>query len=170
MKPENSATLKVIAFGFFLLFLVFIGLATPFFLRQRDILKNWVEVQGTVQNSEVVSVPQKHGTDYDARVLVQYRLGGAINTALISSGYPSRFRSHAQEWVDRFPAGTKVMIAYNPVNPAEVRLNPGYNRYFFAVPLLVAEFGLGFAAIALMFYVIARIGSRDRVAATIQKR
>ena len=169
MKPDTSAMLKVIAFGFFILFLVFLGLATPFYLRQRDILKNWVEVQATVQNSQVAAVPQKHGTNYNARILVQFRLGDAINTALISSGYPSRFRSHAQQWVDRFPDGAHVMIAYNPLNPTEIRLDPGYNRYFFAVPVLVTEVGLGFAGIAAVFYLIARVADRRNRAAAVQK-
>jgi hypothetical protein len=156
MKPETGATLKFVAFGFFLLFLIFLGLATPFYLRQRDVLKNWVVRDAHVQDSDVVSVPEKRGTGYDAHVVVEFRIGNEIHNVMINSGYPSRFRSHAQQWVARYPAGSTVLIAYNPLYPSQVRLDPGYNRYFFAIPLLVTEVGLGFALAAALFYLVAR--------------
>jgi len=160
MKPDTSAMLKVIAFGFFLLFLIFIGLATPFYVRQRTILKNWIQTEARIQSSQVVSIPEKHGTSYDARMVIQFRLGGDVQTVLIASSYPSRFRSHAQQWVERYPAGSTVTVAYNPLDPTQVRLDPGYNRYFFAAPLLITEVGLGFALIAAVFYFIARSADR----------
>lgn len=162
MKPETSASLKLIAFGFFLLFLIFIGLSVPFFLRQRDVLKNWVVTDATVQDSEVVSIPGKRGTEYDAHIVVVYRIGDSIRTTMVTSGYRSSRRGHAQAWVERYPAGSRVRIAYNPTEQTQVRLDPGYNSYFFAVPLLVAEVGLGFAGVGLIFLVIARRGKSSR--------
>jgi hypothetical protein len=160
MKPETSATLKVIAFGFFLLFLIFLGLATPFYFRQHDVLKNWVFTRGRILDSGVVSAAEAHGTTYDAHIVVEYRIGDSIHTVMVNSGYRSRRQGHAQAWVDRFPAGSRVSIAYNPLDPGKIRLDPGYNRYFFAVPLLIAEVGLGFGIVAGIFYFIARRGSR----------
>jgi Protein of unknown function (DUF3592) len=160
MKPETSASLKVIAFGFFLIFLIFLGISAPFFLRQRDVLKNWVVTDARVRDSDVVSFPGKRGATYDAHIVVVYRLGDAIRTVMVNSGYRSSHRSHAQEWVDHYPAGSSVMIAYNPLDPNQVRLDPGYNRFFFAVPLFVVEVGLGFAIAAFIFYAIARRADR----------
>ena len=158
MKPENSTTLKVIAFGLFILFLVFVGLAAPFYLKQRTVLKTWTVTPATVQSSSIVPVPGRHGTDYMARFLLQYRIGDQIHTSLVPSGYGDNNREHAQEWLNRFPVGSKVSIAYNPQNPTMVRLNPGYNRYFFAVPLFIAEVGCLFGGAALILLLVARIG------------
>ncbi len=158
MKPETSATLKLIAFGLFLICLIFIGLSVPFYLRQRDVLNNWVSTEGQVLYSNVVTIPLKHGTNYDAHITVEYRLGTTVVTKMINSGYPSRFRSHAEAWVSRYPAGTRVTIAYNPLNPTDIRLDPGYNRYFFAAPLLITEIGGGFGIVALILFLISRRG------------
>ncbi len=160
MKPETSASLKLVAFGFFLLFLIFVGLSVPFYLRQRDVIKNWIFTNGQVQSSEVVSIPGKRGTTYDAHIVVQYRIGDTVITKMVDSGYRSSLRSHAQAWVERYPAGSRVMIAYNPMQLTDVRLDPGYNRYFFAVPIVVSEVGLGFAAVAVILFVIARRAER----------
>ncbi len=161
MKPETSASLKLVAFGFSLLFLIFIGLSVPFYLRQRDVIKNWVFTDAQVQSSDVVSIPAKRGTNYDARIVVMYRIGNSVITTMVNSGYRSSRRSHAQDWVEHYSAGSRVRIAYNPLQPSDVRLDPGYNRYFFAVPLLVSEVGLGFAAVALVLFVVARRAERQ---------
>lgn len=160
MKPETSASLKVIAFGFFLLFLIFIGLSAPFYLRQRDVLKNWIVVDAQVRDSEVVTIQEKRGTSYDAHIVVVYRIGDSIRTSMVNSGYRSSRRSHAQEWVDRYPARSSITVAYNPLDPTQVRLDPGYNRYFFAVPLFIVEVGFGFAVAAFILYAIARRADR----------
>jgi hypothetical protein len=160
MKPENSASLKVIAFGFFLLFLIFLGLSVPFYLRQREVLKNWIVTDARVSDSDVVSLPEKRGSAYDAHIVVVYRIGDSVLTSMVNSGYRSRRRSHAQAWVDRYPAGSQVRIAYNPLDTSQIRLDPGYNRYFFAVPLLIAEVGAGFALVAFIFFAIARYADR----------
>lgn len=159
MKPETTAALKVIAMGCVIVFLVFVGLSVPFFLRQREVLRSWPRTEGTVLASDVVAVTGKHST-YTARFLVQYRLGDAVFSTTVNPGYGDRFRSRAQSWIDRFPEGSTVSLAYNPLNPAQVRLNPGYNRYFFAAPLFITEIGLAFAAIALVLYAIAYRSAR----------
>ncbi len=166
MKPDTSASLKLIAFGLFLIFLIFLGLSVPFYLRQRDVLKNWIVTDGTVRDSEVVSVPAKRGTNYDAHIVVVYRIGDSIRTSLITTGYASSRRSHAQSWVDRYPAGSHVTIAYNPLDYGQVRLDPGYNRYFFAAPLMVTQVGAGFGFVGLIFFLIARNADRRNQAET----
>jgi Protein of unknown function (DUF3592) len=158
MKPENSATLQVISVGCFLVFLVFLGLATPFYLKQRTVLKTWPTTDATVEDSSIAPVAGRRGTNYMARFLLQYRVGDQIRTGLVASGYADRSRAHAQQWLDKFPVGSKITIAYNPLDPAMVRMNPGYNRYFFAVPLFITEVGLIFAAVALVLLFIARAG------------
>jgi hypothetical protein len=91
---------------------------------------------------------------------LQYRIGNKIISTTVNSGFGDRFRSRAQSWIDRFPVGTTVLIAYNPVNVTDVRLVPGYNRYFFAAPLFITEIGLAFAAVAILLYLIARRSER----------
>lgn len=159
MKPETSAALKVIAFGCGIIFLVFLGLSAPFYMRQRQVLKNWPRTEAKVLVADVVAVPGKRST-YIARFFVEYRLGDAVLSATATSGYGDRFRSRAQSWADRFPVGGTVPIAYDPLNPTNIRLDPGYNRFFFGAPLLITEFGLGFGAVAILLYGIARRSER----------
>jgi ribosomal protein L21E len=158
MKPETSATLKVLALGCFIIFLVFLGLAAPFYLRQRTVLKTWPIVRATVESANITPVNVRHGTNYMARFLVQYRVGDQVRTATVPSGYADRNRSHAQQWLDNFPVGSTVTVAYNPEDPALVRINPGFNRYFFAVPLFITKIGLIFAAAAIVLMIVARWG------------
>lgn len=169
MSPENRATVKVVAVGFFLVFLVFLGVAAPFYLKQRTVLKQWSITEATVKDSSIAPVAGRRGTNYMARFLLQYRIGDQVRTSLVSSGYADRNPAHAQQWLDKFPVGNKISIAYNPLDPAMVRLNPGYNRYFFAVPLFITAVGLIFAAIALVLFVIARSGAAQLRHATSQQ-
>ncbi len=159
MKPETVATLKVIAMGCVIIFLVFLGLSVPFFLRQRTILKTWPRAEGTIEAAQVVTVPGKTST-YAARFLIRYHIGNSVVSTTVDSGYGDRFRRQAEAWVERFPVGTTVPIAYDPLNPTLVRLAPGYNRYFFGAPFFITEVGLVFAGVALVLYAFARWSER----------
>lgn len=156
MKPETSATMKVIAVGCFIIFLVFLGISAPFYLRQRTILKTWPTTQATVESSDISSVQGKRGTQYVARFLLMYRIGDTRITTLVKSGVADSNRTRAEQWITRFPVGSTITIAYNPDQPDLVRIDPGYNRYFFAVPLFMTKIGLLFAAVAAVLFVIAR--------------
>ncbi|HYG97866.1 MAG TPA: DUF3592 domain-containing protein [Terriglobales bacterium] len=156
MKPETSATLKVIAVGCFIIFLVFLGLSAPFYLRQRSILKNWPTTQAKVESADITTVQSNRGRQHVARFLVMYKVGDRVITTLVKSDHADRNRGRAEEWLRRFSPGSTVTIAYNPEQPDLVRLDPGYNRYFFAVPLFITKVGLLFAAVALVLFWIAR--------------
>lgn len=156
MNPETSATLKVIAVGCFIVFLVFLGISAPFYLRQLKILKAWPTAQAKVESGDLATVHGKRGTQCMARFLLSYRVGDTVVTTLVKSGVADKNREGAQRWLNRFPAGSTVTIAYNPEQPDQVRLNPGYNRYFFAVPWFVTRIGLIFAAVAAVLFLVAR--------------
>lgn len=156
MKPETSATLKVIAVGCFIVFLVFLGISAPFYLRQSNILKTWPTTQAKVESGDIATVRGKRGTQYMARFLLVYPVGDKVISTLVKSGVGDRNPERAQQWLDRYPAGSTVTIAYNPEQPDLVRLDPGYNRYFFAVPLFITQIGSIFAAVAIVLFVIAR--------------
>jgi hypothetical protein len=162
MKAETSAALKVVALGCTIIFLVFLGISAPFYFRQRDVLKNWPRTEGKIIAADVVTLPGKPGTTYMARFLVQYRFEDSVVSSTVTSGYGDRFRSQAEKWLKQFPEGKTVTIAYNPLQPTDVRMNPGYNRFFFAVPLFITEMGLIFLGIAIVLYVIARSGRTVR--------
>lgn len=156
MKPETSATLKVIAVGCFIVFLVFLGISAPFYLRQRTILKTWPTTQAKIESGDITTVQGKRGTQYTARFLLTYKVGDRVISTLVKSGVADSNRERAQRWLERFPAGSTVMIAYNAEQQDLVRIDPGYNRYFFAIPLFITEIGLIFAAVAVVLFVAAR--------------
>jgi hypothetical protein len=116
----------------------------------------WPTTQAKVESGDIATVQGKRGTQYMARFLLVYRVGDRVITTLVKSGVADRDRERTQQWLERFPAGSAITIAYNPEQPDMVRLDPGYNRYFFAIPLFITKIGLIFAAVAAVLFIIVR--------------
>ncbi len=49
-------------------------------------------------------------------------------------------------------------IRYDPANPEQARIGAGWNRRFFAVPLITSGCGLAFGLLAVGFFITARLG------------
>jgi hypothetical protein len=105
-------------------------------LRAEDSVK-WPTVQGVVQSSSMeYHSGGKGGGTYHAHVLYNYNLNGtAFSGDRIAYGdYGSSNPSHAQEIVNRYPAGAKVTVYYMRTNPEECLLEPGIKAQAWFLP------------------------------------
>ena len=92
------------------------------------------------------------------------RLPTAVNGQPITVDLTSFQSSNYQETVRRaaeFAPGSRHDIRYDPNNPTQARIGAGWNRRFFAVPLITLGCGLAFAMLALGFFISGALsGSR----------
>ncbi|MEK6970971.1 MAG: DUF3592 domain-containing protein [archaeon] len=106
---------------------------------------NWPTIEGTVTSSEIVSTPSESGKSYNGLLHYAYQLDGSLFTG---KGWPSgggiEFVEHSKvlarlnEGLAKFPAGSKIIVHYNPSNPAESSLTTG----FVGLGLAVLVFGI----------------------------
>jgi hypothetical protein len=153
-------------------FVLFAGLGVFLIIRyQRDKQKaeqsvNWPSVPGRVTVSRVKT---HHSTDsdgdpsetYSAQVEYQYEVNGVAYTGdRLTIGMPlaiSNLRK-VQESVAQFPAGSQVMVYYNPQNPADATLQTKTGSkaglvlgvIFLVVGILVGCMGIGGILISLL--------------------
>jgi hypothetical protein len=120
-----------------------LALSAPEFWRQYTVLKTWHAVEATVVNSRVIALPTGSGESlYDAEYTFAFAAGGGWHVARTGSNHQSTNQESKRRQVARFPAGSRHTILYNPADPEQIRMQPGYNVHFFAVPLFISGAGL----------------------------
>jgi hypothetical protein len=146
MNESRPRVLRVIATAFFLFAIAFFGLSAPLYWNQWKILHSWPRISATVVHSGVIALKPVQGeTLYDAEYVLKFPVGGTPFTVVIRSNHPSTdYRRKAREAV-QLPNGSTNIISYNPANPADIRLRPGYNLHFFLVPVIMTAIGFAFA-------------------------
>ena len=142
--------------AFLIVGVLFAILSLPFFWGQIQVLHSWPVRQAQVIRSEVVVEPaSKHDQLYAARIQVVYVVNEqpvmAELTSYQSSSYAETVRRAAE-----FPVGSRHAIRYDPHNFAQARIGAGWNRRFFAVPLITLGCGLFFGALAAGFFLAGR--------------
>jgi hypothetical protein len=141
----------VIVGGLFLIF------SLPFFWGQIQVLRSWPVRQAQVLSSRVVVEPtSKHDQLYSARLEMVYAVDGRPVTAGLTSFQSSNYEETARRAAE-FPVGSRHAIRYDPNNPTQARIGAGWNRRFFAVPLITASLGLVFVMIGAGCFLGARI-------------
>jgi hypothetical protein len=159
MTAERRGTLQLIGVACFILFVLFAIFSIPLFWGQIRVLRSWPVRQAEVISSQVVIRPAgKHDQLYTALIRIVYVVDGHPVTAELSS-YQSNDYASTLRRADEFPAGSQHAVRYDPAHPADARLGAGWNRRFFAVPLITLACGLSFAAIAAGLFIGARIAS-----------
>jgi hypothetical protein len=157
MHNATSTVLKVVAVGFSIFFLGFLVLSARMFWGQYRILKTWVAVDARVVSSRVVVVPTSSGEMlYDAEYIFAFNADGRPTIAVTNSNHQSTSRERKEKQVARFPPGIAATILYNPADPTELRMQPGYNVHFFAVAVFVIGLGAIMGLLALSFWSAAR--------------
>jgi hypothetical protein len=157
--PIDGSTSPTIKFFFSRIFpwlFVVVGSVTLFF-GVRNVFRaaesiNWPIIQGTVQNSSVeYQSSDKGGGTYHARIFYNYVLNGITYSGnrIAFGDYGSSDPSHAQEIVNRYSAGMKVMVHYMLANPTVCVLEPGIKVQIWFVPGLGLLFFLAGIAMAL---------------------
>lgn len=156
MSSERRGTLQFIGVGCLIVCVLFVIMSLPFFLQQYRVLHSWPVTQAKIVGSEVIIQPAaKHDQLYAAKLQIQYTVSDKpISVELIS--FQSSNYAATVNRAGEFPAGSWHQIRYDPNNPTQARIGAGWNRRFFAVPLITLGCGLAFATLALGFFIAAR--------------
>jgi hypothetical protein len=157
VTSEKRGVLQFIGVAFLIVCALFVILSLPFFLGQIHVLRSWPVTQAQITRSEVVTQPAaKHDQLYAAKLKIQYTVTGRPITVELISFQSSNYAETMLRAGD-FPAGSWQQVRYDPNNPTQARIGAGWNRRFFAVPLITLGCGLVFAALAAGFFIAARL-------------
>ena len=155
---EKRGTLRVIAAANFIFAALFLIFSLPFFWRQWEVLRHWPKTDAQVLRSEVVAQPTGHENLYRARLQVHYTVGGQPITSDLTSFESNNYEATLRR-TEQFPVGSHHAVRYDPAHPAQARLGAGWNRTFFALPLMVAAMAVFFTFLGAVFLAIAKTTS-----------
>jgi Protein of unknown function (DUF3592) len=161
MQAETRGMLRLVGVAFLIFCFGFLLLSAPFWYQQWNVLHTWPTVDAEVLRSEVISMTVGRKTMYDVLLQFRFRSGDRIFDTLYKSNRFSGSRERKQHEADRFPVGSHIRILHQPGNPAKVRLDPGYNLRFFAIPALLTALGIICALAGSAFFVAAGLGKAE---------
>ncbi len=157
VTSEKRGVLRFIGVANLIVGGLFFILSIPFFWGQVQVLRSWPVRQAQVLRSQVVTQPAaKHDQLYAATIQMVYVANGQPVTAEITSFQSSNYEETVRRAAE-FPVGSRQAIRYDPHNPAQARIGAGWNRRFFAVPLITLGCGLVFAVVAAGFFMAASV-------------
>ncbi|HLI62675.1 MAG TPA: DUF3592 domain-containing protein [Terriglobales bacterium] len=164
---EKHGTLQFLGVAFLIIAGLFAIFSLSFFWQQIQVLRSWPVRQAQVIRSQVVVLPTgKHDQIYAAKLEIAYAVNGKLVTAELTSFQSSNYQATLRR-AALFPAGSRCAIRYDPRNPKAARIGAGWNRRFFAAPLIALGCGLFFAAVAAGFFLTARFAHSESTAASI---
>jgi len=152
---ENRGALRLIAAANLIFAIFFVVIGLPFFWRQWQVLHNWPETDAQVIRSEVVGQPSDHETLYRAKLQMVYTVAGQPIVAELTS-YESKNYEATVQRTEQFPVGSHHPIRYDPSNPAQARVGAGWNKTFFALPIIVGVTALFFFFVGAVLLAIAK--------------
>ena len=153
---EKHGTLRVIAVANFIFAMVFLIFSLPFFWHQVRVLRTWPETDAQVLRSEVVSGPSaSHDNVYRAKLQVLYTVAGQPLTSEMTSFESTNYEATLRR-TEQFPVGSRHRVRYDAANPAQARLGAGWNRTFFALPLIVLAMAAFFACVGAVCLAVAK--------------
>jgi Protein of unknown function (DUF3592) len=155
MQDDTRGMLRLIGVAFFIFCFGFLLLSSPFWWQQWKILHTWPAVDAEVIQSGVVPVTVRGKTGYDVFLGFRFKLDDRIFDTTYRSDKPSASADSKRADAARFPVGSHVRILHEPRNPANVRIDPGYNRRFFAVPAFITMLGILCGVAGMAFFVAA---------------
>jgi hypothetical protein len=158
VTSQRRGILQFLGVACLIICVLFAIFSIPFFWQQIQVLRSWPVRQAQVIRSEVVAQPAaKHEQLYAARIQIVYVANGRPVTAELTSFESSNYEQTVRRAAE-FPVGSRHAIRYDPNDPTQARIGAGWNRRFFAVPLITLGCGLAFAAVAAGFFIAAKLG------------
>jgi hypothetical protein len=156
VTSERRGVLQVFAVANLVLCACLLFVSLPFFWQQIKVLKFWAVTEAQVLRNEIAVEPgPEHEQIYAARLGIVYTVDGRPVTAELTSYESKNYRATAERAAG-FPVGSRHEIRYNPNDVTQARMGAGWNRRFFAVPLVVAGVGMLFAVFAVGLLLAAR--------------
>lgn len=123
-------------------------------IKNRLAVRGWPSAEGIVLKSEV----KESGRYYSPGITYTFKVGGKkfessrFSLAEWESGNPVP----SKKAVKRFPAKKKITVFYNPTNPEESVIDPGFS--FTSGLILLFSGGAGFLFFAWLAYIATRSG------------
>ena len=159
MSSEKRGTLRLIAAANFIFCGLFVVFSLPFLWHQIQVLHSWQETEAQVLRSEVVTEPPAgHDMMYRAKLQVLYTVQGEPVTSDLTSFESTNYEATLRR-TEQFPVGTHHAIRYDPEHPSQARIGAGWNRTFFALPLIVLAMAAFFLCIGAVFLAVEKAGS-----------
>jgi len=156
VSHEKRGTLRVIAAANFIFCGLFLIFSLPFFWRQLQVLRTWPETDAQVLRSEVVTDPASGRENlYRAKLEVLYTIRGQPITSELTSFESTNYEA-TKKRTEQFLVGSHHVIRYDPANPGQARIGAGWNRTYFALPLIVLAMAAFFAFIGAVLLAIAK--------------
>ncbi len=156
MNSEKRGSLRLIAAANFVVCGLFVVFSLPFFWRQVQVLRNWPETDAQVLRSEVVTESSTgHDQLYRAKLEMLYTVGGNPVTSNLTSFESSNYEATLQR-TQQFPVGSHHAVRYDPANPTQARVGAGWNRTYFALPIIVLSMAALFAFVGAVFLAVAK--------------
>lgn len=156
MSSERRGILQFLGVACLIVAGLFAILSLPLFWGQIQVLRSWPVRQAQVISSKVVVQPAaRHDQLYAATIQIVYVADGQPVTAELTSFQSSNYEETVRRAAE-FPVGSRQAIRYDPHNPTQARIGAGWNRRFFAVPLITLGCGLVLAVVAAGFLIAAR--------------
>ena len=155
MKSEKRGVLQLFGIATHVLCALFVLFGVPFFWAQVRVLRSWPIAQAQVLRSQVIAQPAPgHEQLFAAAVQVLYTVDAQPVVADLTL-IESKTTLEAETLAAQFPVGSRHAIRYDPHDPTQARIGAGWNRRFFAVPLILFGIGGAFGLIAVGCFVWA---------------
>jgi hypothetical protein len=156
LSSEKRGTLRVIAAANFIFCGLFVLFSLPYFWRQVQVLRSWPEAHAQVLRSEVVTESSAgHDMLYRAKLQVLYTVNGNPITCDLTSFESTNYEATLHR-TEQFPVGSRHVVRYDPGNLAQARIGAGWNRTYFALPLIVLAMATVFGFLGAVFLAIAK--------------
>lgn len=155
MTAATRAILRVIASGFFIFFLGFLGISAPLYWSQYKILRDWPAADAEVTSSRVLVLESQSGPLHDIEVHFAFSATGRPYAGVIHSNHLSASRARKEKQAAEFPVGSHHRIRFNPADPSDIRAQVGYNVHFFAVPVFISGVGAIFLLIGMVIWLVS---------------
>lgn len=147
--------LKFLAVASLLFAIVMFGYAVPLYIQQNRILHTWPPVDAVVVSSRILEHPTPSGSLYATELQFSFAVNGNPITGAFVFPHESTSRERKQKQTDQYPVGSHHRILFNPGDPSEVRINPGYNVDFFVIPVFLSGVASIFVVLAGAFWGMA---------------
>jgi len=155
-SSEKRGVLQLIGIANLILCALFILFSVPFFWTQVRVLRDWPVTQAQVLRSDVVaqSAPGNEQL-YAAKLQVLYTVDTKPIVVELTT-FDGKNYQEAETRAAQFPVGSQHAVRYDPHDPTQARIGAGWNRRFFAVPLVLMGIGGLFGITAAGCFVWAR--------------
>jgi hypothetical protein len=92
---------------------------------------------------------------YRAKLQVLYTVSGNPITSDLTSFESTNYEATLRR-VEQFPVGSHHAVRYDPASPAQARVGAGWNRTYFALPIVVLSMSAFFAFAGAVLLAIAK--------------